>query len=420
VKGEGTDTGAVYFLPPGDGTSTNSIRDDLDSTSAGANSNAAHEGDWNCTGCDQSNAGREKIDQCTEWRGGTRIMKPYLSNVRDVIERVLKSSDGAEAKAAEAYTKVVPDIQDQFDSKKNEPVQPESEHIEQDHVELDWKNKRTHYPKASSRVGDEYQVAELPAAGTYSKGSNELYDDQVWDWRKAEASGKLSFCERIAPNKKSEAYEKLYQRGFKLPGFYREVCDIPTTDGSDWTEEERMRFRASIFKEQKSIIKVSRAIGKPMTECMTYYYGTFKKSKDYPRLKLAIYRHKEKAVKTRSSNWICDVCGVGGKLIACDECDAHYHLTCVEPPLKEVPEGSWICGRCSTAKAEASAVVKCRKEAVGSEVDSISKLAANEAITSEAKIPSEPDSSAKMESEASVDNHLTNLRRIDSDMYEIS
>ena len=181
-----------------------------------------------------------------------------------------------------------------------------------------------------------------------------------------------------------------------------------------------MRFRASIFKEQKSIIKVSRAIGKPMAECMTYYYGTFKKSKDYPRLKLAIYRHKEKAVKTRSSNWICDVCGVGGKLIACDECDAHYHLTCVEPPLKEVPEGSWICGRCSTAKAEASAVVKCRKEAVGSEVDSIGKLAANEAITSEDKIPSEPDSSAKMESEASVDNHLTNLRRIDSDMYEIS
>ena len=183
MKGEGIDTGAVYFLPPGvsleelhtDGTSTDSIKDDPDSSSAGAKSNAAYEGDWECTVCGQSNTGWAKCKQCMGLRGGIRIMKPYLSKVRDVIERVLKSSDGAEAKAAEAYTKVVPDIQDQFDSKTNEStVQPESEYTQQDHVELDWKNKRTHYPKASSRVGDEYQVTELPTAGTYSKRSNEL------------------------------------------------------------------------------------------------------------------------------------------------------------------------------------------------------------------------------------------------------
>lgn len=168
----------------------------------------------------------------------------------------------------------------------------------------------------------------------------------MWDWKKAEASGKLEFCTRVTPNKKAEAYEKLQQRGYSLPGFYQEVCDIPSTDGSDWTEEDKRRFRASIFKEQKSIIKVSKSVGKPMKQCMTYYYGTFKKSKDYPRLKLAIYRKNDQAVKTRRSNWICDTCGTGGKLIACDSCELHYHLDCLEPPLKEVPEGTWICNTC--------------------------------------------------------------------------
>jgi hypothetical protein len=181
--------------------------------------------------------------------------------------------------------------------------------------------------------------------------------EQVWDWKKAEASGKLEFCMRVAPNKKAEAYEKLYQRGFTLPGFYQEVCGTATTDGSDWTEDNKKRFRASLFKEQKSIIKVSKTIGKPMKECMGYYYGSFKKSKDYPRLKLAIYRHKQQAVKTRSGNWICDTCGIGGKLIACDSCEAHFHLTCLEPPLKEVPEGSWICDSCLT-KTDDKPVVK--------------------------------------------------------------
>lgn len=176
--------------------------------------------------------------------------------------------------------------------------------------------------------------------------------DQVWDWKKAEASGKLEFCTRVTPNKKAEAYEKLQQRGYFLPGFYKEVCDIPSSDGTDWTEEDKRRFRASIFKEQKSIIKVSKTIGKPMKQCMTYYYGTFKKSKDYPRLKLSIYRQNDQAVKTRRSNWICDTCGTGGRLIACDSCELHFHLDCLEPPLKEVPEGTWICNTCTTKTTE--------------------------------------------------------------------
>jgi hypothetical protein len=206
--------------------------------------------------------------------------------------------------------------------------------------------------------------------------------DQIWDWEKATKSGKVEFVNnRVTPNKKVEAHEMLYQRGFVIPGFYQDVCAIPTTNGSNWTEDDKKRFKTSIFKELKNIRRVSTAIGKPMKECMTYYYGTFKKSKDYPRLKLAIYRHKQKASSGSSGDtWICDTCGDGGKLIACDSCELHYHLTCLIPPLQEVPEGTWICNRCSietnNCASEFDSKRNCSSDRVNnSEADSSTALA---------------------------------------------
>lgn len=34
------------------------------------------------------------------------------------------------------------------------------------------------------------------------------------------------------------------------------------------------------------------------------------------------------------------------RIILCDECDRAYHLTCLTPPMEEVPRGSWICDGC--------------------------------------------------------------------------
>lgn len=33
-------------------------------------------------------------------------------------------------------------------------------------------------------------------------------------------------------------------------------------------------------------------------------------------------------------------------LVTCDVCEASFHLSCVVPPLREVPEGGWVCGLC--------------------------------------------------------------------------
>ncbi|GAB2287037.1 Origin of replication complex subunit 1B [Dionaea muscipula] len=48
----------------------------------------------------------------------------------------------------------------------------------------------------------------------------------------------------------------------------------------------------------------------------------------------------------------CRVCFRSGSIvmIECDECLGGFHLKCLKPPLKEVPEGDWICGFCQAKK----------------------------------------------------------------------
>ncbi|WCJ36901.1 origin recognition complex 1 [Euphorbia peplus] len=48
----------------------------------------------------------------------------------------------------------------------------------------------------------------------------------------------------------------------------------------------------------------------------------------------------------------CRVCFKAGKavMIECDDCLHGFHLNCLKPPLKMVPDGDWICGFCEARK----------------------------------------------------------------------
>ncbi|XWS28297.1 hypothetical protein CRYUN_Cryun25bG0055700 [Craigia yunnanensis] len=48
----------------------------------------------------------------------------------------------------------------------------------------------------------------------------------------------------------------------------------------------------------------------------------------------------------------CGVCFKVGRsvMIECEDCLGGFHLKCLKPPLKEVPEGDWVCGFCQAQK----------------------------------------------------------------------
>ena len=51
----------------------------------------------------------------------------------------------------------------------------------------------------------------------------------------------------------------------------------------------------------------------------------------------------------------CQVCKSAGnpnKMLLCDYCLEGYHMGCLEPVLKKIPDGVWLCPRCREAEAQ--------------------------------------------------------------------
>ncbi|KAL8265884.1 hypothetical protein R6Q59_003228 [Mikania micrantha] len=50
----------------------------------------------------------------------------------------------------------------------------------------------------------------------------------------------------------------------------------------------------------------------------------------------------------------CVVCDLGGELLCCDSCPRTYHIECLDPPMKRIPNGKWNCPSCclNNSKAE--------------------------------------------------------------------
>ena len=170
--------------------------------------------------------------------------------------------------------------------------------------------------------------------------------ERVWHPEVAKAVGKLDFIHtRVQGNRKEAAYDMFHSRGYRLPGFYQEVSSTSPTDCSDWTKEDKDNFRSAVFEHHENMKEVSKMIGKPVSECITYYLVKFKRAKSYKSLKRSMKR-KANVSEGSAGTLVCNECGKGGMLIACDTCEAHYHLTCAAPPLESIPEGSWSCGNC--------------------------------------------------------------------------
>lgn len=47
----------------------------------------------------------------------------------------------------------------------------------------------------------------------------------------------------------------------------------------------------------------------------------------------------------------CRVCKDGGELLCCDSCPSSYHIHCLNPPMPEIPNGEWLCPRCTVSNA---------------------------------------------------------------------
>jgi len=50
------------------------------------------------------------------------------------------------------------------------------------------------------------------------------------------------------------------------------------------------------------------------------------------------------------------MCDGHGNLLICDGCELSYHLDCLDPPLKNIPNGDWFCHQCCNNKMPAASI----------------------------------------------------------------
>lgn len=215
--------------------------------------------------------------------------------------------------------------------------------------------------KTKSRIGKKYQVAEIPAAGTFSTNTvaaEERYE-QIWDPKLA-----LQCSPNDEVNKKgSELFmyrearmQCLHDRNYQTEGLEEEVekrinlykgKKYPT---NEWTQADKDCFHKIMVTTFKELGDASKALQKSIGSCIWYYYHSYKHSSQYKLLKEVIKADKEKfAMQEKSDNNYCMVCADGGDLLCCDSCENSVHLSCLTPPLTKVPEGSWHCSDCKAS-----------------------------------------------------------------------
>jgi hypothetical protein len=197
--------------------------------------------------------------------------------------------------------------------------------------------------------------------------------EQIWDPQEAEGKGANEFIKDFVPyNKKEQMLAELQGVEYSLEIIDEKLITVEPMDGSNWTKEDKEKFHAEIFRLRKDMKAISKATNKSMKSCLAYYLGTFKKSDNYRLLKtICVEERREKTAAASVHGFdACAICGDGGSLLICDGCEGEYHMGCLRPPLKSVPEGNWECDECVDRKLLEARDVIIRYSSLYERVDS--------------------------------------------------
>eukprot|EP00527_Entomoneis_sp_CCMP2396_P005515 CAMPEP_0198141406 /NCGR_PEP_ID=MMETSP1443-20131203/4423_1 /TAXON_ID=186043 /ORGANISM="Entomoneis sp., Strain CCMP2396" /LENGTH=480 /DNA_ID=CAMNT_0043804149 /DNA_START=156 /DNA_END=1598 /DNA_ORIENTATION=+ len=283
----------------------------------------------------------------------------HYDRIRDVLDRLEEGRSQTEAAISNLYHSL--QLEENADTTKSPDPRdrPMRASLLSPKLDLSWKEGGRMFPRKASKVGEEYQVAEFPKAGT-SESSENAECVIFWDPKEASSlydeDGELPLLEKVPKNKLESALSLLAELKY-IPGddFVETVDSMPARNGSDWAPEKKAKFSESVFKFRKDLHAVRAEMDIDMSTCLAHYYGIFKHTNDYRLVKTVLRDEKLDAKAANSAPAAgepdaCLICDDGGVLLICDGCEGEYHIECMDPALKSVPEGHWECDECVNQK----------------------------------------------------------------------
>lgn len=199
-----------------------------------------------------------------------------------------------------------------------------------------WKKNRSAFPQKSSNVGKKFQVSHIPE-NDYEKYKNQSkLDGGIAN--SSSCDNTLLYDLVYDPKNPPDALPSILQKSSPENSPYK-----------DWTDQQRTRFHVLMVRTMKNISCVNKMLGNiGVGQCLDYYYGSYKRTKEYEWLKETCPKHFEEDV-------LCGICNKPRAVIACDTCTDAYHLECLAPPLLEIPQVDLFeCNICIEEKQAAS------------------------------------------------------------------
>mmetsp|Transcript_25752 Transcript_25752/g.63071 ORF Transcript_25752/g.63071 Transcript_25752/m.63071 type:complete len:643 (-) Transcript_25752:259-2187(-) len=218
---------------------------------------------------------------------------------------------------------------------------------------------------SASRVGHNYQARVSKSQKGYRDKFGDGYlpeYDTLWDPYRANVAerqgqdidGFLNINCELVKKECLMTLLHLYDYNVALAeSEYRRIRAFGGEPSSKLSKEQSKVFQAFLENEKKDFVVLAEKINRSKSDSMIHYYNWKRRDPHYPTL------------KAEWKNDFCFICNDGGDLLVCDGCERAYHLGCLKPPLKEIPEGDWFCPLCVNRKTKTLPISTLSPSAIG-------------------------------------------------------
>lgn len=138
------------------------------------------------------------------------------------------------------------------------------------------------------------------------------------------------------------------------------AVEVSFSPASPELSETKKRRRQGVSEERNAVLTRSKAktssdkVEKANSRKRVYYRKVMFDGAEFEAGDDVYVKRREDASSDDEEPEVeeCRVCVKAGRnvMIECDNCLGGFHLKCLKPPLKEVPEGDWVCTFCQASK----------------------------------------------------------------------
>ncbi len=204
------------------------------------------------------------------------------------------------------------------------------------------------YDRHVRRPMDMREVDRKLARGEFGRSLQRLLDEVGLIWRNAQKYNDPSSDVAIAARHFSTVFEDLLREWVLQP--WMDACSAAKRNG-DGGHHNGVSEESQVGRRKPHVLTAARALAAPVDAGGDKVLEQVDAAAEKAGVPL-VERHVRLLLAREPWSDGCQYCrmDVGHEnTLVCDGCDREYHLGCMNPPIRVIPEGDWYCTQCRTS-----------------------------------------------------------------------